>query len=175
MKVPRPGVGSELQMLSHTIATTKWDPSCVCNLHHSSQQHWILNPLSEARNWTRILMDTSQICFCWATMRTPYFIFLKNLFFFFFSQTHGIWQLPGQGLNPNFSCNLCLSCNYARSLTPCVQEGIKRVYLSDNTWSLTWCTTVGTLKINFLNKCKHHVVQIKHFYRTDLACLPSLL
>ena len=26
------------------------NPSCVCNLHHSSRQHQILNPLSEARD-----------------------------------------------------------------------------------------------------------------------------
>ena len=25
------------------------DPSQICDLHHSSRQHWILNPLSEAR------------------------------------------------------------------------------------------------------------------------------
>ena len=25
------------------------DQSHVCNLHHNSKQHWILNPLSEAR------------------------------------------------------------------------------------------------------------------------------
>ena len=32
------------------------DPSCVCDLHHSSWQHRILNPLSEARDWARNLM-----------------------------------------------------------------------------------------------------------------------
>ena len=32
-------------------------------LHHSSQQRQILNPLSEARDRTHILMDISQICF----------------------------------------------------------------------------------------------------------------
>ena len=37
------------------------DVSCVCDLHHSSQQCWILNPLSEAKDWACILMDTSQI------------------------------------------------------------------------------------------------------------------
>ena len=37
-------------------------------LHHSSQQCRILNPLSEARDWTCVLMDTS---YCWATTRTP--------------------------------------------------------------------------------------------------------
>ena len=31
----------------------------------------IFKPLSEARNWACILMDTSQICFCWAVKGTP--------------------------------------------------------------------------------------------------------
>ena len=39
------------------------DLSHVCNLHHSSRQHWILNPLSNPRDQTCILMDTSQIFF----------------------------------------------------------------------------------------------------------------
>ena len=55
-----------------------WDPNCVCNLHHSSQQHQILNPLSEARDGTRILMNTSHIPFHCAT-RMPW-----RTFFFFF-------------------------------------------------------------------------------------------
>ena len=42
------------------------DQSWVCNLHHSSQQCWILNPLSKAGDRTCILMDASQICFHWA-------------------------------------------------------------------------------------------------------------
>ena len=32
-------------------------------LHHSSQQRWILNPLSKARDRTCILMDAGQIRF----------------------------------------------------------------------------------------------------------------
>ena len=49
----------------------RWDLSQVCNLHHSSRQHWIhLDPLSEARDQTQILMDTSWICFRCATMGT---------------------------------------------------------------------------------------------------------
>ena len=35
------------------------DPSCMCNLSCSSQKYWILNPLSEARDWTHILIDTN--------------------------------------------------------------------------------------------------------------------
>ena len=40
------------------------DPSHVCKLHHSAQQHQILNPLAKARNQTCILTDTSQVPFC---------------------------------------------------------------------------------------------------------------
>ena len=35
------------------------------------RQWRILNPLSEARDWTLILMDTSRVHYCWPTMRTP--------------------------------------------------------------------------------------------------------
>ena len=31
-------------------ATATPDPSCICDLHHSSEQHQIFNPLSEARD-----------------------------------------------------------------------------------------------------------------------------
>ena len=41
---------------------SKWDLSHVCDLHHSSRQRWILNPLREARDWTRNLKDTSWVC-----------------------------------------------------------------------------------------------------------------
>ena len=49
MEVPRLGVELELQPLVYTTATATPDPSHVCDLHPSSWQHWILNPLSEAR------------------------------------------------------------------------------------------------------------------------------
>ena len=69
MEVPRLGVDLELQLPACTTATP--DPSCICNLHRSLQQRGILNPLSEARDWTRIFMDTCQMCYCWATTGTP--------------------------------------------------------------------------------------------------------
>ena len=59
MEVPRLGVESELQVLAYTTVTATWDPSLVCDPYHSSWQPWILNPLSEARDQTLILMDTS--------------------------------------------------------------------------------------------------------------------
>ena len=44
----------------------------------SSRQCRILNPLSEAREWTCVLMDACQIHFHWATTGTP--VFSKNSF-----------------------------------------------------------------------------------------------
>ena len=50
MEVPRPRVELELQLPTYTTATVTRDPSCICNLHHSSRPCRILNPLSEARD-----------------------------------------------------------------------------------------------------------------------------
>ena len=49
MEGPRLGVYSELQPSAYTTATSMPDPSHICNLHHSSRQHRVLNLLSEAR------------------------------------------------------------------------------------------------------------------------------
>ena len=56
----RLGVKSELQLLVYTTATATWGPSC--DLHHSSWQRQILNPLSEARDRTQVLMGTIWVC-----------------------------------------------------------------------------------------------------------------
>ena len=61
MEVPRLGVESELQMPAYATATVMPDPSHICNFHHSSRQHQILNPLSETRDQTCILESTSQV------------------------------------------------------------------------------------------------------------------
>ena len=58
MEVPRLGIQSELRLPAYARTTAMWDPSGVRDLHHSSQQHRLLNPLSEARDRTHILMDT---------------------------------------------------------------------------------------------------------------------
>ena len=63
MEVPRLGVKSEVQLLAYTISTAMLDLSHVCDPHYSSQQPRILNSLSEARDRTCVLMDTSQIGF----------------------------------------------------------------------------------------------------------------
>ena len=59
MEVPRLGVRNGTVTAT---ATAMLDASCICKLHHNSQQGWILNPLSKARDQTCILIDTSRIC-----------------------------------------------------------------------------------------------------------------
>ena len=61
--VPRLGVESELQPPAYTTATATRDLSHICDLHHSSWQRQFLNPLSKVRDRTRILMDTSGVCY----------------------------------------------------------------------------------------------------------------
>ena len=56
---------------TYTTATATPDPSCICDLHHSSRPHRILNPIIEARDQTRNLMVPSRIRFHWATTGTP--------------------------------------------------------------------------------------------------------
>ena len=59
MEVSRLGVELELQLPAFATATCNL--SCVCDLHHSSWQCQILNPLSKARDRTCIPMDTSWV------------------------------------------------------------------------------------------------------------------
>ena len=77
MEVPRLGVKLDLQLPAYAAATATLDPSHVCNLHHSSQQCRISDPLSEARDQTHILIDTSGIHFCYATTGTPLLALLR--------------------------------------------------------------------------------------------------
>ena len=75
MEVPRLAVQSELQLPAYTTAIATSDLGCVCDLHHSSWQCQILNPLSEARNRTYDLMVPRQIPFCCAMTGTPVFVY----------------------------------------------------------------------------------------------------
>ena len=57
---------------SNSNAQYEW----VWDLHHSSQQHQIINPLSEARDLTRNLMDASRIRLPCAMTGAPLFLYL---------------------------------------------------------------------------------------------------
>ena len=50
LEVPRLGVESALQLLAIATATATSDLSHICDLHHSSWQCQILNPLSRVRD-----------------------------------------------------------------------------------------------------------------------------
>ena len=64
MEAPRLGVESAVAAgLYHSHSNEGSEPDRICNLHHNSQQHWILNPLSEARDRTCVLMDTNQVLY----------------------------------------------------------------------------------------------------------------
>ena len=76
-EVHRLGVESELQLLTTAIAMQ--DLSHVYDLHHSSWQCWIPDPLSEARDQTHVLMDTSRIHFGCATTGTTVVIVFVDI------------------------------------------------------------------------------------------------
>ena len=61
MEVPRLRVKSELLLLAYATVTATPDPSLVCDLHHSSRQWRILDPMSKARDQTPNLMVPSRI------------------------------------------------------------------------------------------------------------------
>ena len=50
-----------IRATAYATVTATRDPSHVCNLHHSSWQHGILNPLNKPRDRTDIFMDTSWV------------------------------------------------------------------------------------------------------------------
>ena len=60
-KFPGLGLNRRCSCWQTATATATPDPSHNLDLCCSLQQPWILNPLSEARYWTHILMDTSWV------------------------------------------------------------------------------------------------------------------
>ena len=71
-----------VESLSAYAYSHTWDLSYIYDLHHNSWQHWILNPLSKARDWTHIFMDTSQVRYHWATAGTPLIVILTCISLF---------------------------------------------------------------------------------------------
>ena len=138
-------VESELQRQLYTTTTAMPDPSCIRDLRCSSErseksekkkQHQILNPLSEARDRTCILIVPSWIRFQCATTGTLslsnfYLSFnfhnimswpKKILFFFFFLGLHP-WHMEdsqAKGLIRAVAAGLHHSHSNGRS-EPCLQ------------------------------------------------------
>ena len=98
-------------MPAYTTATATLDPSHICDLHHSSQQCRILNLLSEARDRTCVLIDTSQIRFHSATTGTPGITVFEAPRFTYVKITR--WYQAK--LLPSLATNLDLSGRYVGS------------------------------------------------------------
>ena len=67
MKIPRLGVKLEVQLQAYTSATATWDPSCVCDLHHSSWHgnarsltHWERSGIKPTSLWILVGFVTAQ-------------------------------------------------------------------------------------------------------------------
>ena len=72
MQIPKLEVELELQLPAYTTAKATPDLRRICNLHHSSQQRQIFNPLRQARDRIHVLMDTSQVCSRYQAPTTKY-------------------------------------------------------------------------------------------------------
>jgi len=157
MEVPRLGVESELQSPACTTATVLRDPSCICDLHHSSQQHRILNPLSKAKDHTCIFMDTSQIHFCCTTTGIPIYI-LPNLWHMEVPGARGQSGAAAASLHhsnatamPDLSsiCNLCCSLQQQQTLNTLNKATGRTCILMDSTRVLDLLSHNRSSRYNF--------------------------
>ena len=120
MEVPRLGVESELWLPAYTTATAVPDLSHICDLYHSSWQHWILNLLRETRDGTSILMDTSRVCYRWDTMGTadpiPLIRIVTWLHLGIMLYVASVWMSPAWGLLSTMMGEEHILTNYLLSL-----------------------------------------------------------
>ena len=104
-----------VQLPAYATATATPDLTCSCNLHHSSQQCWNLNPLSKVWDQSRILMDTSQVHYLWATaeLHGPLnfnFTFPYTIRVLKFSNSQAFWKF--QGANWIIFCLLYVASSF---------------------------------------------------------------
>ena len=115
-------VEPELQLPAYTTATAMPDPSCIRDLHHSPRQCWIFNPMIKARDRARILVDSSQAHYCWATTGTSHLLFsliIKSNDFIL----PPVWLLSKKITGP-----LCV-CDRAWGLCVCLAQRHKKCVL----------------------------------------------
>ena len=142
MDVPRPRVELELEMLASDTAAAKTDPRHICDLCRSLQQRHILNPLSEARDRTCILIETSWVLNLLShngNSSISYFLIYLSIFFFFH-----FWLLWGQGSDPSPSYDLGRSCSHAGSFNPLCWARDRTYILALQRCHWSCCATAGT-------------------------------
>ena len=162
MEIPRLGVISELQMLAYTKATETQDLSRVFDLHHSSQQHQIFNPLSKARDQTCVLTDTGWVHYRWAMTGI-----LPPGFKTKMPQISAIWicslniRLPIVSIYhfPDHSQSHPPGCwpsalSFWASASPCLSFHLFSLHFAS---SPTAPTLVKTYVITFLYPCRSHL------------------
>ena len=138
------------------------EPSHICDLHHSSQQLGILNPMSEASNWTCVLMDTSQICFHWATAGTPFFLVFFVVVVFLGPHPRHM-EVPRLGVETELqllayttatvtwdpSCTYTIAHSNTGFLTHWVRPGIKPASRVCYHWATTEAPKTASLSLFF--------------------------
>ena len=84
MEVPRLEVELELQLSDYVTATETWDPSLICNPHHSPRQCQIPDPPSEAIMGTpggptfKALTDVNSSLKPWLTALLVYIFYITQ-------------------------------------------------------------------------------------------------
>ena len=73
-------IGAATASLHHSHSNARSKPHLPLTPQLTAMQ--VLNPLSRARDWTRILMVTSWFHYCWTTVGTPH-----------------AWELLSEGIN----------------------------------------------------------------------------
>ena len=155
MEVPRPGVQSELQWPAYATATAMQDPSCFCDLHHSTRQCQILNPLREARDWT-FLTDTSWVPYLCATTGTPpsqniyvekthsLLDFLDNVFISVPGDSSVFASISCRGCCQNIILTKCLWQKHQQQIMTWPPQDRKKCFLG-----LFW---EGNIRVTFVQK-----------------------
>ena len=88
------------------------------DLHCSSWQRQLLNPLSEAKDWTHVLMDTSQVCYHWAATGILILLFLITPSSQCFKLLLTIWDcaIPSIRTSSFYLLQIILSCSEQNSI-----------------------------------------------------------
>lgn len=149
-------IGAVAASLHHSHSNARSEPHLQPTPQLTAMwQCQILNPLSEARVQTCILMDTnSWVCFCWATMETPHPQFSaasKKLLIVGLSSSF-VWgwgwlcvRAETSGLHPHgFYAQVCSSVSLSFQLqTPrrC-QRGVKRTPVETSMFWTVFCTVL---------------------------------